>query len=243
MVTVAAAWPEVTTGTCGQPARAYAPRQHPFDAERNSVTMDWLKQSIMRRRGVAQGRKADLQYLTEAPQGRYHATIGPNSGPVLQVHPGDHIVVEARNAFEGKVKTELDLPSRVLEMPFVNPQNGPILVAGAEKGDVLAVYIETMATRSPNPRGTCAMIPQFGALSGTAMAESLDFNDPVGLGVHDECRVEVLGHWGDNMIANSRARSLRAWRSNRTFAAPTDGSPLPYERSQSITNCGMQRCC
>ena len=58
-------------------------------------------------------------------------------------------------------------------MPFVNPQNGPIMVEGAEKGDVLAVYIESMAPRGPNPRGTCAMIPQFGALSGTALTALL----------------------------------------------------------------------
>jgi hypothetical protein len=96
---------------------------------------------------------------------------------VLHVRPGDRVVVETRDAFEGAVKTEQDLPSRVLRMPFVNPQNGPIMVEGAEPGDVVAVYIESMAPRGPNPRGTCAMIPQFGALSGTAftalLAESL----------------------------------------------------------------------
>ncbi len=32
-----------------------------------------------------------------------------------------------------------DLPSQLLQMPFLNPQNGPIMVEGAEKGDVLAV--------------------------------------------------------------------------------------------------------
>jgi amidase len=135
--------------------------------------MNWLNTSIMRQRGVAQGRAPDLHHLTEALQGKFHYTIGPYSDPVLHVLPGDRIVVETRDAFEGKVKTEQDLPSRVLNMPFVNPQNGPIMVAGAEKGDVLAVYIESMAPRGPNPRGTCAMIPQFGALSGTALTALL----------------------------------------------------------------------
>jgi acetamidase/formamidase len=58
-------------------------------------------------------------------------------------------------------------------MPFVNPQSGPILIEGAEKGDVVAVYIESMAPRGPNPRGTCAMIPQFGALSATSLTAML----------------------------------------------------------------------
>jgi amidase len=77
----------------------------------------------------------------------------------MTVKPGDRIVVETRDAFDGKVKTEQDLPSKVLTMPFVNPQNGPIMVEGAEPGDALAVHIESMAPRGPNPRGTCCMIP------------------------------------------------------------------------------------
>ena len=135
--------------------------------------MSWLDQSIMRMRGAGRGRPSQTHSLTEALQGRYHYTIGPYSEPVLHIHPGDRVVVETRDAFEGKIKTPLDLPSKVLTMPFVNPQNGPIVVEGAQKGDVLAVYIESMAPRGPNPRGTCAMIPQFGALSGTSLTALL----------------------------------------------------------------------
>lgn len=133
----------------------------------------WLDRSLMRTRGVAQGRAADTHALTEALQGRYHYTIGPYSDPVLRIRPGDRVVVETRDAFEGKVRTPQDLPSKVLTMPYVNPQNGPVWVEGAEPGDVLAVHIERIAPRGPNPRGTCAMIPQFGALSGTALTALL----------------------------------------------------------------------
>jgi len=135
--------------------------------------LTWLDTSIMRTRGLAAGRSATTHHLTEALQGKFHYTIGPYSAPVLTVRPGDRVVVDTRDAFEGAVKTEQDLPSRVLRMPFVNPQNGPILVESAEKGDVLAIYIESMAPRGPNPRGTCAMIPQFGALSGTSLTALL----------------------------------------------------------------------
>jgi amidase len=135
--------------------------------------MSWLDTSIMHMRGLAAGRSGTTHALGEAQQGRYHYTIGPYSEPVLSVRPGDRVVVETRDAFEGAVKTAQDLPSRVLRMPFVNPQNGPILVEGAEPGDVLAVFIESIAPRGPNPRGTCAMIPQFGALSGTSLTALL----------------------------------------------------------------------
>lgn len=55
--------------------------------------MDWLKDSIMRRRGVAQGRTPDTHALTEALQGQYHYTIGPYSDAVLKIQPGDRVVV------------------------------------------------------------------------------------------------------------------------------------------------------
>jgi len=137
----------------------------------------WLAGSIMATRGTAGGKTSATHELTEAKQGKYHYTIGPYSEPVLHVRPGDRIVVETRDAFEGKIKTEQDLPSRKITMPFVNPQNGPIMIEGAKKGDAVAVYIESMVPRGPNPRGTCAMIPEFGALTGTTYTALL--NDPL----------------------------------------------------------------
>ena len=136
--------------------------------------MSWLSESIMYRRGAAHGQVTATHMLTEAVQGTYHYTIGPYSTPVLHVTPGDRIIVETRDAFEGKIQTERDLPTQVLRMPFVNPQNGPIMVEGAAKGDTLAVYIESMAPRGANPRGTCCMIPEFGALTGTTYTATLN---------------------------------------------------------------------
>ena len=39
--------------------------------------MNWLDDSIMRKRGRAQGRTPQTHALTEAIQGKYHYTIGP----------------------------------------------------------------------------------------------------------------------------------------------------------------------
>ena len=51
------------------------------------------------------------------------------------------------------IRNETDKPSDLLRMPFLNPQNGPIMVEGAEKGDALAVYIEfDGAARRKPPR-------------------------------------------------------------------------------------------
>ena len=115
--------------------------------------MGWPDDSIMAQRGVAGGVVGATHLLSEERQGTFHFTMGPYSTPVLEIEPGDRVTVETRDAFGGVIHTESDLPSVMLTMPFVNPQNGPIMVAGAEKGDALAVHIESMDPRGDNPRG------------------------------------------------------------------------------------------
>lgn len=139
--------------------------------------MDWLKESIMHKRGIARGQVGQTHELSEARQGTFHYTIGPYSQPVMQVDPGDRIVVDTRDAFDGKIQTEQDLPSQKLRVPFLNPQSGPIMIDGAEKGDVVAVYIESMLPRGANPRGTCCLIPRFGGLAATDFTALL--NEPL----------------------------------------------------------------
>ena len=139
--------------------------------------MNWFENSIMHNRGVAGGKLGETHELTEGRQGKFHYTIGPYSDPVMEIKPGDRVIIETRDAFEGKIKTEQDLPSQKLQVPFLNPQNGPIMISGAEKGDVVAIHIESIKPRGDNPRGTCCLIPRFGALTGTEYTATL--NDPL----------------------------------------------------------------
>lgn len=139
--------------------------------------MEWLEDSIMMKRGVGAHREPVEHHLTEDMQKTYHYTIGPYSQPVLHVKPGDRVVVETRDAFEGKIREETDKPSQVLQVPYLNPQNGPIMIEGAEKGDVVAVHIEKMSPRGVDPHGFCCMIPNFGGLTGTDYTALL--NEPL----------------------------------------------------------------
>lgn len=66
--------------------------------------MKWLEDSIMMKRGVGADREPVEHHLTEEMQKTYHYTIGPYSQPVLHVKPGDRVVVETRDAFEGKIR-------------------------------------------------------------------------------------------------------------------------------------------
>lgn len=116
-------------------------------------------------------------FLTEDIQVTHHHIIGPYAEPVLHVRPGDTVVVETQDAFGGLIESEDTRPTEVLNMPFVNPQSGPIFVEGAEKGDALAVTIRSIEPRGPQPRGTTCLVPHFGGLTGTDRTVTLQ--DPL----------------------------------------------------------------
>jgi amidase len=130
--------------------------------------MSWLQNSIMARRALAKGEARTSHTITEAEQGKYHYVYGPYVEPVLTVDPGAVVAAETHDAFEGKIKNEADKPTQILNFPYLNPQNGPIYVNGAQKGDTLAVYIKSIVPRGEQPRGTTVIMPEFGGLVPTA---------------------------------------------------------------------------
>lgn len=136
--------------------------------------MSWLETSIMARKGVAHGKAGREHMITEADQGAYHYVYGPYAKPVLTVDPGAVVACETHDAFEGAITSESDKPSEKLNFPYLNPQNGPIFVNGAEKGDCLAVHIRSIRPRGPQPCGTTCLIPEFGGLVGTGATALLN---------------------------------------------------------------------
>lgn len=77
------------------------------------------------------------------------------------IEPGETILVESEDALSGQIRKEGDLRDR-RSVPYSNPVAGPIIVAGAEPGDVLAVKINSIsprdgqcATYSGNPKQLC----------------------------------------------------------------------------------------
>ena len=79
---------------------------------------DWIKSSYMARSGVAKAKPGKTHELTVEKQGKYHYVYGPYADPVLTVDPGDVVVVETQDAFEGAIKSEKDKPSELLHMPY-----------------------------------------------------------------------------------------------------------------------------
>ena len=136
--------------------------------------MSWLQNSVMYQRGVAHGQVGTTHELTEQRQGQFQFTMGPYSQPALAVKPGDRVITETLDAFGGVIQSEQDSPSKKLVLPFLNPQNGPILVEGAQKGDTVAIHLESIIPRGENPRGTICMIPAFGGLTSTDLTATLN---------------------------------------------------------------------
>ncbi|WP_273523412.1 acetamidase/formamidase family protein [Rhodosalinus sediminis] len=129
--------------------------------------MSWFESSIMARKGVAGGKPGASHKIGIEDQGTFHYVYGPYAEPVLHVEPGAVVTVETHDAFEGKITSESDKPTELLNFPYLNPQTGPILVKGAEKGDALAVRILSIKPRGPQPVGTTCLLPEFGGLVGT----------------------------------------------------------------------------
>jgi amidase len=112
---------------------------------------------------------------TEIRTTRYSYVFSPYPDPIATVRPGDVIDVYTEDAFESRIQSTSDLPTKVLDFPKVNPQTGPIYVEGAEKGDTLVVEIlEIEPTRD---FVASAFIPYFGGLTVTDATALL--NEPL----------------------------------------------------------------
>jgi amidase len=106
----------------------------------------------------------------------YSYVFSPYRAPVARVKPGDEVVLYTNDAFESRVKTEADLPSRALaDAKFLNPQTGPIYIEGAEPGDTLAVLIQGI--EPTRDFAVSCFIPYFGGLTSTPLNPFLQ--DPI----------------------------------------------------------------
>lgn len=110
--------------------------------------------------------------VVELPAGAEFAyTFDGTRSPVVTVLPGTVVVMETEDCFGGAVRTVNDLPSQVCHFPRLNPVTGPIAVAGAMPGDVLAVHF--VEIRPCRDWAVSATFPHFGALTGTNLTAML----------------------------------------------------------------------
>lgn len=107
-------------------------------------------------------RRKQLHEEPHTGHNRWH----PDIPPVLRVDPGDTVVMETRDAFDGifMPTTTVDDLRRMdlnLALSLVHPLTGPVFINGAEPGDLLEVHIVEVA---PQPFGFTTILPHFGFL-------------------------------------------------------------------------------
>jgi formamidase len=89
---------------------------------------------------------------------RWHEAIPP----VLRVEPGDRVVMETRDAFDGQIGAGSDAETvRRADLGPVHPLTGPVYVVGAEPGDLLEVKIAAIHAEG---YGFTVQAPGFGFL-------------------------------------------------------------------------------
>jgi acetamidase/formamidase len=116
-----------------------------------------------------------MQKVNYDPPGERPYVIGPHKPPVATVGSGETFEVKTLDAFEDKVNSPDQDITKLVSVPYVNPVTGPIFVDGAEKGDTLAVRIESI--RITRDYGVSALIPEFGGLVATTLTRTL--NEPL----------------------------------------------------------------
>ncbi|TDD51026.1 acetamidase/formamidase family protein [Nonomuraea terrae] len=94
--------------------------------------------------------------------GTGHNRWHPDIPPVVRCAPGDEVVMETRDAFDGQMGPDATL--KTVEAPnldLVHPLTGPVYVEGAEPGDLLEIEILEVV---PDGYGYTVQVPGFGFL-------------------------------------------------------------------------------
>ena len=91
-----------------------------------------------------------------------HNRWHPDIPPAVEADPGEEVVMQTRNAFDGQV-TPQTVPNDLLSVNLnvVHPLTGPVYVKGAQPGDLLEVNILNI---EPAKWGFTTIIPGFGFL-------------------------------------------------------------------------------
>lgn len=102
--------------------------------------------------------------LSEEPEtghNRWHEAIEP----VVEVDPGDTMVYETRDAFDGQLNRESTAEDvENLDLSGVHPLTGPAFVKGAEPGDLLEVKLVAVEADPWEQWGYTVEVPGFGFL-------------------------------------------------------------------------------
>ena len=103
--------------------------------------------------------------------GTGHNRWHPDIEPIVEVAPGEDILLETRDAADGQVKPDMSFQDLAKnDKKAGHPLTGPVFVKGAEPGDILEVEFVEM---TPQPYGWTVIRPGVGFLREVFDAEFL----------------------------------------------------------------------
>ncbi len=86
--------------------------------------------------------------------------FAPDLEPAARVQPGEEVIMETHDCFEGQIQTTFDLVDK-LDWNHVNPATGPVYIEGAKPGEVLRVELLEVKV---GEQSSMVTIPGEGAL-------------------------------------------------------------------------------
>jgi amidase len=110
---------------------------------------------------------ASVEIKTE----RYAYTLSPYLDPIAVVRPGEPVVIHTEDALGGRIRSETHLPGVALADTDPNPLTGPLFIEGAEPGDTLSVFIESI--EPTRDLAVSCFVPNMGGLTSTAQTRTL----------------------------------------------------------------------
>jgi amidase len=93
--------------------------------------------------------------------------FGPDQAPVVEIEPGEAVLLETEDAQAGRVKTHADALGVILPESEANPVTGPVWVRDSRPGDTLAVRVVEIFLA---PRGLGRVRPGRGVLGDEVTA-------------------------------------------------------------------------
>ena len=172
-----------------------------------------------------------------------HNRWHPDLEPVAEVDPGEELRLETEDGLAGQLtRASTHGDAGVLDLGLWHPLAGPVLVRGAEPGDLLEVEF---VAYEPADFGVTAVIPGFGFLAdlfpdpflvkweidgGFARAEALP-----GVAVPDGTFAGVVGVAPSHELLSSlRAREERLRERGQPVADALPGSAIPTEAADGL---------
>jgi len=184
-------------------------------------------------------RKKPLAEEPHKGHNRYH----PDIAPVLEVDPGQEVVIECRDALDGQITPSTTVADfEKLNAGLVHPLTGPIFVRGAEPGDVLEIeYLDIVA----QPYAFSAIIPGLGFLRDVMTDPFLvHWTIRDGWATSEQIpRVRIPGapFMGISAVAPSAAK-LKEWTAREQRVIDRGGMVFPPDPNGAVPAgpCGLQ---